>query len=101
MLASAGRVFSSVSVALVLAFAGTLPAAAADSGDGLWQEAGLRRTANVQWQDALKSHRLVRLEQAVLTENLGKAPHELAMRAEQSPSVISLPMPDGGFQRFS
>ncbi|MDM8008680.1 MAG: M12 family metallo-peptidase [Phycisphaerae bacterium] len=101
MLASAGRVFSSVSVALVLAFAGTLPATAANSDDGLWRDVEEHRTANVQWGSALKSYRLVQLDQTLLMENFDKAPHESALRADQSPSVITLPMPDGTFQRFS
>ncbi|MGQ9651456.1 MAG: reprolysin-like metallopeptidase [Phycisphaerae bacterium] len=73
----------------------------ADSENGLWRDVEKHRAAAVEWQGAFKSYRLVQLDQALLKENFDKAPHESVLRADQSPIVIALPMPDGTFQRFS
>lgn len=101
MRASPRQVLVSLCAMFCFAIGGPQFLLGAASDDGLWQDAEQHRTANVQWGSALKSYRLVQLDQTLLMQSLHKAPHESALRADHSPSVITLPMPDGSYQRFS
>ncbi|HOW17450.1 MAG TPA: M12 family metallo-peptidase, partial [Phycisphaerae bacterium] len=73
------------------------------SSDGLWQAvsrvAGMNDMA-VPWGGVM-SYQLVQLEQAGLQNVLALAPPEAKVAVANSSAVITLPMPDGSFQRFT
>ena len=75
----------------------------ASSPDGMWRAASeIRATSSTAaaWTGVL-SYRVFELEQIVLQNTLAVAPAEAGTRAADSPAVITLPMPDGTFQRFA
>lgn len=76
--------------------------AAPTSSDGLWQVVTRMTNANDPsgpWS-GVKSYQLVSLEQAGLQNLLKTAPAESGGRVMYSTAEITLPMPDGSFQRF-
>lgn len=88
--------------AVLLATAVARAETAPGSPDGIWQDAVQSLVANdvpQQWS-GIRAYRLVRLEQVVLQSTLAKAPLETDTLVSTSPSVMTLPMPDGTFQRF-
>ena len=80
------------------------------SPDKIWQDVSLvqqnvslgqQKDAGAGPMGAIRSYRLVRVNQAMLQASLSHAPDEATVRAHQSSAVITLPMPDGSFQHFS
>ncbi len=77
---------------------------ATESPDGAWRTIqpvrGIEAVAE-SWPSILHQYQLVSLEQQTLQDVLTSAPAETEVRADRSWAVITLPMPDGSFQRFS
>ncbi len=72
------------------------------SPDGIWEGVAEKTALNAVpgvW-GGIRSYRILRLEQAMLKGVLATAPKEAATRAWASTSVVTIPMPDGTFQRF-
>ncbi len=77
------------------------PAAPAKSGDGIWQTIESGSIAAADWQaPAAGDYRVLRLNKDALVQQLARAPMERTGELRNSPAVLSLPMPDGSFQRF-
>jgi hypothetical protein len=72
------------------------------SGDGLWREiddsAASMRSAERQIIPA--KYKTFRLDKTLLRTFLDSAPEELSDPYGMSNAIITLPMPDGGFERF-
>ena len=90
---------------LVLAFAPEMGAAApgtsTESADGIWEKIDKSSVDTSQLKiPAATSYQAVRLNKEALTEQLARAPMEFSGDLRNSPAVLSLPMPDGSFQRF-
>ena len=72
------------------------------SGDGLWKEiddsAASMRSAERQIIPA--KYKTFRLDKTLLRTVLDSAPEELSDPYGMSNAIITLPMPDGGFERF-
>lgn len=76
------------------------------SGDGIWQspeasDPAAKTTDQNESRMARGSYRMIRLNQDVLEQALRKAPREFTAEARNASLVITLPMPDGTFARFS
>jgi len=102
-------VFTALSLAtlglLIWAFTPKADAAApgtkATSGDDVWEKIDNSSIASADWQaPAAGSYRVLRLNKAALARQLARAPMERTADLRNSPAVLSLPMPDGSFQRF-
>ncbi len=75
------------------------------SGD-FWQDEGATATASVQRATATPAEGPLRYHAATLNRKgiagfMARAPQERSSDAEVSPLIISLPHPDGGYQRFA
>jgi hypothetical protein len=92
------------------------PAGAPRQASGaFWQDAGASPAANISAKNAAlaglgnavpagiqpRRFRAVTLDKAGMMGFAAAAPHERAMAAQQGALTISLPHPDGGFQRFT
>ena len=74
----------------------------AKSADGVWGGIGQGAITSVQPQRAdLRSYRSVALDQNALTAILRAAPMEFSEAAAAQRSILTLPVPDGTFARFS
>ncbi len=73
----------------------------AHSPDGLWQEVNetALRGPSQRWI-VPQQYRTLRLDEPAMLAALRLAPAENTPEATASPAEISLPMPDGGYQRF-
>ncbi len=78
--------------------AGSL-AAGPTSEDGIWETIDNSSIAAADWQEP-GSYRVLRLNKDSLAHQLARAPMEGTGDLRHSPAVLSLPMPDGSFQRF-
>lgn len=76
------------------------PGARATSGDGIWEKADNSSMAVADWQRPAGSYQVLRISKDALIQQLARAPMEWAGDLRNSPAVLSLPMPDGSFQRF-
>jgi hypothetical protein len=56
--------------------------------------------AVADWQRPAGSYQVLRINKDALIQQLARAPMERAGDLRNSPAVLSLPMPDGSFQRF-
>ena len=76
-------------------------AAAGTTGDGIWETIESSATAAAGSQaPAEDSRHSLRLNKVALGQLLVRAPMERTSDLRNSPAVLSLPMPDGSFQRF-
>lgn len=95
---------ASLALVLLLLFA-ALPAAAqtgAESDDGLWrwsEEAAIQRSSEPR-RIVPQRYRTVALELQSLSTLLADAPHEDQVQVASSARELSLPRPDGSFERF-
>ena len=71
----------------------------AGSGDGVWENIDQSSIAPGN-AGVPASARALRLNKAALAQQLARAPMERTADLRNSPAVVSLPMPDGSFQRF-
>lgn len=74
------------------------------SGDGLWQEMPAPEPRDYFARDltaGLRYHRAMLLDELQMKAILHQAPHEDQVEARMSPVMITLPVPDGGFRRFT
>ncbi len=69
------------------------------SGDDIWETLGSVAATGVQTAGA-SSHGVLRLNKDALAQQLARAPMEGSGDLRKSPALLSLPMPDGSFQRF-
>jgi hypothetical protein len=81
-------------------------ASAATAGKGLWRAAPApAKTVLARGLTASLARpgtvRTLRLDRAGMARALAQAPRELSSAASSAPLVLTLPLPDGGFQRFS
>jgi hypothetical protein len=77
---------------------------AQQSVDRLWQAApvpALTVGLGYDLVSELRAYRVYRLDETRMRRLLWQAPHEATVLARHSHVVISLPMPDGSFQRFA
>ncbi len=89
-----------ISVFASKAGAGSL-AARPTPGDGIWETIDNNSLAAADWQaPAPDSYRVLRLNKNALAQQLARAPMERTGELRKSPAIVSLPMPDGSFQRF-
>ncbi len=80
--------------------AGSL-AAGPTSADGIWESIDRNSIAVPDSQtSAAGSYQALRLNKDALAQQLARAPMEGTGDLRHSPVVLSLPMPDGSFQRF-
>jgi hypothetical protein len=81
------------------------PANLKKSPDGLWEdvdETSLRSSTETQKQGRIPTvYRTVQLNQSALKQLLATAPMEFTEAAKAAPVVMTLPLPDGTFARFS
>jgi hypothetical protein len=95
---------ASLALVLLLLFA-VLPAAAqtgAESADGLWrwsEEAAIQRSSEPR-RIVPQRYRTAALDLQSLSVLLADAPHEDQVQVESSARELSLPRPDGSFERF-
>jgi reprolysin-like metallo-peptidase family M12B len=90
---------------LVLAFARQIsaasPAPAKTSGDAIWRTIDNSAISVAELRlPAKSSYGALRLNKDALARQLARAPMERTGNLRKSPAVVSLPMPDGSFQRF-
>ena len=75
--------------------------AAGTTGDGIWETIDNSAMAAADWKaPAGDSYHALRLNKDSLSRLLARAPMERAGALRNSLAVLSLPMPDGSFQRF-
>lgn len=89
---------------MLSAGAATSTQAGQQSPDGLWQESGEMAAAQSEAaEQSLRppSERLLKLNQEVLTRLLRQAPMELSAEAQSAPLILTIPLPDRTFARFS
>jgi hypothetical protein len=105
----------SVSIGAYAAPAGTPAAAPRQASGAFWREAGASAAANIEAKQAAtasmghgapsginpRRFRAVTLDKSGMLGFAARAPHERAMAAQHAALTISLPHPDGGFQRFT
>jgi hypothetical protein len=71
------------------------------SSDGVWQTIDNSSIAAADWQaPPADSYQVLRLNKDALAQQLARAPMERTGDLRESPAVLSLPMPDGSFERF-
>jgi hypothetical protein len=71
------------------------------SSDGIWQTIDSSSIAAADWQaPPADSYQVLRLNKDALAQQLARAPMERTGDLRESPAVLSLPMPDGSFERF-
>ena len=77
------------------------PPAATTSGDGVWQaiDNSAISVADLRFQPG-SPYKASRLNTDALAQQLARAPMERTGDLRKSPAVLSLPMPDGSYQRF-
>jgi reprolysin-like metallo-peptidase family M12B len=80
------------------ATAATPQTVSATSADGVWQALGPGALAN---QNLPETARVVRLNRDALARALSRAPLEFTAQAAAHQATVLLPLPDGGFARFS
>jgi len=82
---------------------GTRDAAAAESADGLWRVIDENAVARASQPRRIVPQRYltVQLDRAALQPALSAAPMEDSAPPARSATIISLPRPDGSFERFS
>lgn len=69
--------------------------------NGIWQTIDNGSIAAADWKPpAAGSYKVLRLNKDALAQQLSRAPMERTGDLRQSPVVLSLPMPDGSFERF-
>src|SRR5438105_2422838 len=75
--------------------------AKAKSGDDVWEQIDKSSiaVANLHLR-AASSYQVLRFNKNALARQLARAPMERTADLRNSPAVLSLPMPDGSFQRF-
>ena len=99
------RMKKSVQISILFLFAALLvPAAfAGNSPDNLWQEVSdfYLRTNGAQRTVVPEYYRTFRLNKNELASVLKNAPMEFTDSAVSNPMILTLPMPDGTFARFS
>jgi len=101
------RARSAIPLAIgLLCVAAALPLQAETVGGSYWQDAALpARTAsnraNVHPVSGLSQFRALTLDRASVSAAVSGAPMEFTEAARLSPAVITLPHPDGSFQRFT
>jgi hypothetical protein len=90
----------SICVMTVTTIAADRPAATT-SGDGVWRaiDNSAIRVADLRLP-ARSPYKASRLNTDALAQQLARAPMERTGDLRKSPSVLSLPMPDGSYQRF-
>src|SRR5437660_1006283 len=71
------------------------------SPEGLWQTESAPVSTLAEGKSLLPSKGTFRLNREALAQMLAQAPMEFTEAARNSPIVMSLPMPDGQFARFS
>ena len=77
------------------------PGANATSADGIWERIDNSAIAVTSLHmPAASPYQAVRLNKDALERQLARAPMEFTGDLRNSPAVLSLPMPDGSFQRF-
>jgi hypothetical protein len=90
---------------ILSAFALTLIVASAQqSPDLLWEAVSVPALKSGQGYDlvsGLRAYRAYRLDESRMRRLLWEAPHENVVAPRFSHVIISLPMPDGSFQRFA
>jgi hypothetical protein len=90
---------------ILSAFALTLIVASAQqSPDLLWEAVSVPALKSGQGYDlvsGLRAYRAYRLDETRMRRLLWHAPHENTVAPRSSHVIISLPMPDGSFQRFA
>ncbi len=92
-----------VTILVASGFVGSLlttPLAA--SSDGVWQDA-LQKSLNPTAQREIvpQKYRTLRLSWSALQTALAAAPLETSISAKSSPVVLTLPLPEGNYARFS
>lgn len=70
------------------------------SADGIWEKLDPRTLTPADRRSADSSSPRLRLNKDALTRQLAGAPLEGGAKLRHSPAIVSLPMPDGSFQRF-
>lgn len=71
------------------------------SGDGIWETIDKSSIASAARKaSAPGSYRVLRLNKDALAQQLARAPMEGSGDLGDSPVIVSLPMPDGSFQRY-
>ena len=78
-----------------------LEAVPQDAPDGLWTFEKETTAKSQLQQESFRSLRKVRLSQVALASILRQAPREFSREAQESRSVVSIPIADGTFLRFS
>ena len=73
-----------------------------EAPDGLWRQAQEEslRARNPQRRIAPEAYRTLRLDREAMAGRLRVAPMEFTPEARTAAPVITLPMPEGGYQRF-
>lgn len=96
------RVTVPVIVAAMFCLAATLNllSASAVSTDELWQDLDETTLRQSSGRAMPQAYRTLRLDTEALDQLLARAPQESSESPAQSPVVLSLPLPDGGFIRF-
>jgi hypothetical protein len=95
-----------VLVAVLASNSGLLAADDDRSADGVWSsltltELELRTPASAEAWIRPARFRAFEIEPTALAAFLAAAPTELTPEAEERPAVLSLPRPDGEFERFA
>ncbi|MGH9841198.1 MAG: reprolysin-like metallopeptidase [Blastocatellia bacterium] len=96
------RLIVPVIVAALFGLAATLTllSASASSTDEMWQDIDQTALRQPSGRAMPQAYRTLRLDTEALDQLLARAPQESPESLAQSPVVISLPLPDGGFTRF-
>ncbi|MFN0088440.1 MAG: reprolysin-like metallopeptidase [Blastocatellia bacterium] len=86
----------------VAAYLAPRGAAQQEAPDGLWKEAREEalRSRSAQRRIVPEAYRTVRLDREALKARLSEVPMEFTPEGRASASEITLPMPEGGYQRF-
>jgi hypothetical protein len=77
-------------------------ALAQTSGDDVWQETSALAMQSVAGERAIepRAYRTFSLNRANLLPILNRAPMEFTASAQNDETILTLPMPDGSFERF-
>ncbi|SCL19182.1 Putative Ig domain-containing protein [Micromonospora pallida] len=100
----AGALAALLAATVLPVLTGPAPASAAPAPDGPWHKVDGKPAASKNGRQAsVHAERLAAytLDRAALKNTLDRAPQEQARALRQARQVISLPAPDGSFQRFA
>lgn len=94
------KTFTRTFAILVLSMMSCLVVVAQTSADGVWTEIGDSQLRNTERQIVPASYRTFSLNRATIIPILDSAPAEFSEASRFMQTVLTLPMPDGTFQRF-